>query len=318
MAALTIAPMTEHDLDEAAVLLARRHADHCSHQPLLDPAYANPDTARAAMAWDDDTSGAVARLGGELVGYLFGAPKPMGTWGPNVWVESAGIAVRDAETARDLYAAAAEEWVAQGHTAHYALVPAHDAELVDAWFRLGFGLQHQHAVRTPMPAPTPPPGVTIRAPMRADVPALIEIEMVLPAHQGASPVFSPGPPYTREDAAAEWEESFDDPRFTSFVAERDGVVLGSATGSSITVSSQHVGPARPDRAGFLGFAAVLPAGRGAGLGRALGAAVLGWADDEGYRSVVTDWRATNLLSSRTWPRLGFVPTFSRLHRVVGY
>jgi hypothetical protein len=149
-------------------------------------------------------------------------------------------------------------------------VPAHDAELVDAWFRLGFGLQHQHAVRTPMPAPTPPPGVTIRAPVRADVPALVEIEMVLPAHQGASPVFSPGPPYTREDAAAEWEESFDDPRFTSFVAERDGVVLGSATGSSITVSSQHVGPARPDRAASWDSQRCCPAGRGGGLGRALG------------------------------------------------
>jgi hypothetical protein len=27
---------------------------------------------------------------------------------------------------------------------------------------------------------------------------------------------------------------------------------------------------------------------------------------------------TNLLSSRTWPRLGFETTFLRLHRVLGY
>jgi hypothetical protein len=34
----------------------------------------------------------------------------------------------------------------------------------------------------------------------------------------------------------------------------------------------------------------------------------------GYRVAVTDWRATNLLSSRTWPRLGFRQSFLRLHR----
>ena len=37
--------------------------------------------------------------------------------------------------------------------------------------------------------------------------------------------------------------------------------------------------------------------------------MLDWAAAEGYAVVVTDWRATNLLSSRTWPKLGFRPTF---------
>jgi GNAT superfamily N-acetyltransferase len=80
----------------------------------------------------------------------------------------------------------------------------------------------------------------------------------------------------------------------------------------------HAGLSRPERAAFLGFAAVLTGSRGAGAGRALGEAVVSWAGEAGYRSVVTDWRATNLLSSRTWPRLGFRPTFHRLHRLVGY
>ena len=38
----------------------------------------------------------------------------------------------------------------------------------------------------------------------------------------------------------------------------------------------------------------------------------------GYGCVATDWRVTNLLSSRTWPRLGFAESFLRLHRLVGY
>ena len=63
---------------------------------------------------------------------------------------------------------------------------------------------------------------------------------------------------------------------------------------------------------------VRPDLQGRGLGRQLGAAVIDWAAAAGRMSVVTDWRVTNLLSSRTWPKLGFTPTFVRMHRVVGY
>ncbi|MGZ4469994.1 MAG: GNAT family N-acetyltransferase, partial [Nocardioidaceae bacterium] len=89
-------------------------------------------------------------------------------------------------------------------------------------------------------------------------------------------------------------------------------------GCALEKSRNHQGPNRPEHAGFLGFAAVLPEACGCGAGRALGEAVLSWSGEAGYRSCATDWRATNLLSSRTWPRLGFRPTFLRLHRVVGY
>ena len=40
------------------------------------------------------------------------------------------------------------------------------------------------------------------------------------------------------------------------------------------------------------------------------------ARDAGYPWVVTDWRMTNLTSSRAWPRLGFRPTFYRLFRAI--
>ena len=65
-------------------------------------------------------------------------------------------------------------------------------------------------------------------------------------------------------------------------------------------------------------ALVIGAARGLGAGRALGEAVLGWSHEAGHAACVTDWRATNLLSSRAWPRLGFRDTFWRLHRLVGH
>jgi GNAT superfamily N-acetyltransferase len=121
-----------------------------------------------------------------------------------------------------------------------------------------------------------------------------------------------------EECLAGWEEDFDDPAYTTFVAEFEGAVIGSSIGCSLELSSSHPPLTRPDHAGFLAFAAVFPQARGLGAGRALGEAVIAWTAQAGYDCVATDWRVTNLLSSRTWPRLGFAESFLRLHRLIGY
>ncbi len=115
---------------------------------MLPAAYEHPEQAREAIVQAlgfSDADGVAATRGGRLVGYLLGMRKG-DDWGPNVWVEPAGQAAEYAEDVRDLYAAAAARWVADGRTAHYAVVPATDAELVDAWFRLGFGHQHAYGI----------------------------------------------------------------------------------------------------------------------------------------------------------------------------
>lgn len=317
---LEIHPYGPEFLDDAARLLAQRHAAQRVGEPGLPVAYEQVDATREAIAElaTESASGAVATRGGEVVGYLVGTPRDDPTWGPNVWVEPAGHAVQVAEDVRDLYGFTAARWVEEGRTSHYAVAPARDDALVDAWFRLGFGQQHVHAIREAPTAPLTvlPAGVAIRSATRDDIPVLGALDVALPAHQHASPVFSGLAPPPVEEAIGEWEEDFDDSRFATFVAVVGGSVVGSAIGCPITVSGAHNGLARPDGAGFLGFAAVLPEARGAGVGRALGARVLDWAADEGYPWVVTDWRATNLLSSRTWPRLGFRPTFLRLFRAI--
>jgi GNAT superfamily N-acetyltransferase len=310
------------DVEAAGALLAQRHAAHRRAEPLLAARYEDPAVAAgqvAAAFAADDASGAVALESGQLVGYLLGAPKASPAWGPNIWVESAGLAVTSAELARDLYGAAAAGWVADGRTAHYVLVPTYDAALVDAWARLAFGQQHLHGIREPLrERPTSPPTVTMRAPRRTDIEELVAMDVMVPEHQALSPVFSAALPEPYETNVADWEELFDDPAYVNFVAEVDGVLVGEATGCSIEKSGAHVGPARPDSAGFLGFASVRPQSRGTGVGRALGETVLHWAGEAGYACVVSDWRVTNLLSSRAWPRLGFRPTFVRMHRLVGY
>ncbi|MGH3506742.1 MAG: GNAT family N-acetyltransferase [Nocardioidaceae bacterium] len=321
MGRVEVRAFEDADIADAGRLLARRHQRHRAAVPLLSTRYEDPDAAteEVAKAWAaEDSSGAVALAAGSTVGYLIGSPKG-DIWGPNVWIESAGQAVEEAEVVRDLYADAARRWYDEGRVAHYSLVPAQDEALLDAWYRLGFGQQQAHGIQPVPSAPVAPPDrVLVRPARRSDIPMLARLDVALPDHQGQSPVFSAGSTSTIEEAEAEWRDDFDNPDFTTFVAEVDGRVVGSTIASAIEKSASYVGPMRPHRAAFLGFAAVLPEARGLGAGRALGEQVLEWARQRGFASVVTDWRTTNLHSSRTWTRLGFRPVFLRLHRLIGH
>ena len=317
-----VRPFEASDLDAAADLLAARHRRHRLAEPLLDPAYEARGAARheieTLLAADFATAWA-ASAGGSLVGFVVGVSKDPATWGGNVWVEAAGHAATGPAVVRALYAVAAAAWVDAGRANHHVLVPATDEDLVEAWFGLDFGQQHLHAVREAPPASfgvVPKAGLFVRRAKRADLPALAELELVLPRHSRLAPVFSRLPIQPVEEVRVELERDFDDPRFTTFVAEAAGRVVGSATGCSLEVSSTNTSLIRPARSGFLGYAAVLPEARGLGVGRALGETILAWGRDAGYPTIATDWRSTNLEADGAWRGLGFRPTFRRLHRTI--
>src|SRR3954465_15695552 len=85
-------------LDGLAGLLAARHRAHRAVSPLLDPSWEDDARCRAEVATvlaSEGAAGAVAERDGVPVGYLLGGPKPGEVWGPNVWLESAGVARGD-------------------------------------------------------------------------------------------------------------------------------------------------------------------------------------------------------------------------------
>ena len=317
-----IRPIGSDDLDAAAALLADRHRRHRLVEPLLDPADEDPSAARAeiqALLEKEKAGGWVALRNDQLVGFIVGMSKDEKLWGPNVWVEPAGHAAADGEALRRLYAVAAAAWFDEGRKNHHVLVPASDEALVDAWFSLDFGQQHIHALRENPPASfgvVPRSELVIRPPSRDDIPALAELELVLPRHSPLSPLFSPVPIQPVEEVIAEIEEDWGSPDFTWFVAEHEGKVVGEAVGCSITKSGTNTGLMRPNGASFLGYAAVFPEARGVGAGRALGESFLAWSRDAGFASAFTDWRSTNLEADRMWRSVGFRPVFRRLHRLI--
>jgi len=298
-------------------VLSERHARHRRAEPLLPSAYEDPADARReieALRKKDRAVGVVAARAGTVAGYLTGAPGDDDVWGPNIWIELAGHAVDDAELVRDLYAAVATGWVEAGRTRHYAVVPATDAALVDSWFRLGFGQQQAYGISEI--APTEWPEAARKAEPR-DVDAMVDLAPKLPEHQLLSPVFSGrGLDMTREEIRADIDEDFRGDRVGSFVAERNGRLVGNFVVCPSELSSMHRGLAQPERSCYLAFAIVTPEARGTGAGLALTQACFAWAYEAGYETMVTDWRVTNLLASRFWPARGFRTSFLRLYRSI--
>ena len=300
----------------AASLLAARHRVHRAVEPLLSDRFEDPDATRGEVAslWaQEHSSGAVALRRGQVAGFLLGTRKSDRTWGANVWVESAGSATEEPELVRDLYALSSQRWVDEGRTRHYALVPALDDQ-VGAWFRLSFGAQQAHGIRE-VDARVWPPG-TRRAEPR-DVEALLELAPLISDHQALAPVFS----------GIDWDEDADELRamlaaevandeFGPLVVERDGRVVALFDLFPTEKGPMQGGLVQPDGAAELGFAVSLPDARGSGAGLALTEAAFAWAHEQGYATMVTDWRETNLLSSRFWPARGFRRSFLRLYRSI--
>lgn len=316
MRGVEIQPFSDKDVDAAAALLEKRHARHLEAEPLLR---SNADfRAEVEALWTgEEASGAVAMRDGELVGYLLGIRRDDAIWGPNVWIEPAGHAVEEPEIVRDLYGVAAANWVEEGRHRHYALVPASDRDLVDAWFRLSFGAQHAMGIQeTPEAPDSLTTDIEVRRAEAADLETAMAHGAVLPDHQGRSPVFGGHPMPTDDELRAEIIGELADPEIATFIAEREGRSLGSLVMVPAKKSSMHSSLARPERAALLGFAATIPEARGLGAGLALTNAGLDWAREKGYPVVVTDWRETNLLSSRFWPARGFRRTFLRLYRSI--
>src|SRR5262245_48689404 len=213
MPALEIQPFSEEHIPDAAALLEERHDRHRAAEPGL-PANVDYGAEIEALWAMDERSGTVAIRNGELVGYLLGAHRDVESWGSNIWVEYAGHAVREPEIVRDLYAAAAEEWASRGRDAHYALVPATDPQLVDAWFRLSFGAQHAAAIQETLESfADPPPNVAVRPAVAEDVDAATALHLELPRHQDRSPVFStlPAPAGITDEDREEFQSEVDDP-----------------------------------------------------------------------------------------------------------
>lgn len=313
MQEIEIVPLGDEHLPAAARLLGERHARHREAEPLLPEI----DDFRGQIERDLDhegASGLVALRGDEPVAYLIGRLED----DPAIeerrgFVDFAGCAASEPEAVRDLYAALAPRWVAAGCPRHAVTIPATDEALIDAWLRLAFGVQFMWAVRETAALKPVAADVEIREGTQDDLDDVAAFDRGLMELQAGSPSFSGYAVPELDELREEWSDTWDDPElFRHFVAERDGRAVGHAL-----LYNRPAGDLRvPAKNIDLAHAFTVTDARGSGVGLALVAHALSWAHEHGYRSMTTDWRSVNLLSSRFWPRRGFRPQYFRLYRRV--
>lgn len=303
-----IVPFSDEHLDGAARLLEARHRRHRGAEPLL-PAELDY-RAEIEREWrQDGASGAAALAAGEVVGYLVGRVRD-DHLGRSLWSYVTGHASTDAELTRDLYAAAASRWVADGLTQHFVFVPPFE-DLIDPWFRLSFGASAALAIRETGAEPTEAPGVVIRDGTQDDIEAAARLDRAMSEHMLHGPSFSGIELMSDDEYVDDWRGTWDDPAYRHFVAARDGRIVGH-----ILLFRRPPDLRVPTDSIDLAAASTDPAVRGSGVGVALTHHVLAWARDNGIPVMITDWRMTNLLASRFWPARGFRPTFLRLYRSI--
>jgi GNAT superfamily N-acetyltransferase len=298
MPSLEIHPLSEFR-GQAARLLAARYRAQQTAEPLL------PDVEDFHAHVPE--GGHVATRGAEAVAYLAGAvdeERRMARW------LFAGHAATEVEALADLFALQAEQF---GVSRFMLTVPATSRDLVDAWFRLGFGCQAVWAVREVEPLPRVEFEGSIRLATEEDAEPIADLDDALHAHQQASPSFSEVTPLPRRERIREAIDLLGRPEtYTIFAAERGRRVVGV-----LVLYRRPEGDLRvPERNIDLSFAATRDDVRGTGVGLALTAHAFNWACERGFRSMTVDWRSVNLLSSRFWPRRGFRPQYLRLYRAV--
>lgn len=308
MARLEILAFTDEHLDDAALLLAERHARHRAAEPLLPEI--RDFREHLEREWrTEGASGAVAVENGETVGYLIGQSRNDAI-GPHIWSHIAGNAVRTPELARDLYRVAAERWVEEGLTRHFVFVPAVE-DLIVPWFRLSFGASAALATRETTLEPAVDAGATIRRSTPDDLEAAAALDRLLGQHLVLPPSYGGLPVPVLREYVDDWRDTWEEEQYTHFVAERDDRIVGH-----LLLYRRPADLRVPPDSIDLANAATEPDTRGSGVGLALTAHALAWAHEHGYPTMITDWRMTNLEASRFWPRRGFRETFLRLYRSI--
>jgi|HubBroStandDraft_1064217.scaffolds.fasta_scaffold26031_2 ribosomal protein S18 acetylase RimI-like enzyme len=307
MSVLEIVPFGEEHVPSAARLLADVHSAHRHFEPLLPE---RVDFEQQVVKEFENGSGTAAVTGDEVVGYLIGR-RAENAVGAYVWSDIAGQAVREPTLVLDLYAKAATRWTEEGLTRHFVFVPPAPS-LLDPWFRISFAISGAVAIRdtTETDSDRMPAGVLVRPSTPADLPDIARLAAVLQAELNAPPSFSGFPVVSEEQHLEEWAGTWDDDRRVHFVAERGGRVVGHVLLERPTAVDLRT----PENSVDLSVATTDPAARGSGAGVAMTTHVLAWAREAGCTTMTTDWRISNLLAARFWPRRGFRVAFHRLYR----
>lgn len=317
MGFIHILPFEDQHVPQAATLLAQRHRQERVGSPLLPQTFEQPQAARKALEAARNrprVTGFAAMDADRLLGFLIGYETATTLMGRTAWIPLAGHAAEDPEIYHELYAALAKVWVRRGIFDHYVMAAASNRAALDKWFALSFGMQQAYGL-LPLEQFNQPEraiaGLTIRRANPDDKAIAAELSSTNVVYQMDAPVFAPSPPEQLDEVRDGYVEALEDDSifFLAFLN-------GEAAGYQIyyPAETDDTTMMQPPNTIELPAGGTRPGYRGQGIGSALTRHALLQARAAGYAYCLTDWRTTNPLASRFWPKIGFVPVAYRLTR----
>jgi GNAT superfamily N-acetyltransferase len=214
---------------------------------------------------------------------------------------------------RQMYAAIADRWLANGCFLHAITLYPHESEAIEAWFSVGFGLavldalQPLDAAHEPASA-RPAASIDVRQGGPGDVDAVAPLELALERHLAASPAYLP---LLIEGGRRGWESWLEDESHALWLAFQEDQAVGYLR---FEPSEGLVLPTASDRTVAITGAFTREDVRGQGIGTALLRRGFEWARMAGYTHCSVDCESANLPGSRFWLGSGFVPVCRSLMR----
>jgi ribosomal protein S18 acetylase RimI-like enzyme len=262
------------------------------------------ETAAALMLLDDS----------RLVGFVIGVVARDEIWGDSGRVNAGcwGIDGSRKELLAYLYQKIAEEFVKQKIKQHYFQVWDNDREILDILSDLGFAKEQTYAA---LKLPCEPEfrmktsPFLVRKAYSTDKEQLSQFSRLIAEYQMKTPCFASAPQPYLEALDDGFRGFLEDSEADVYVVEEKRRLIGYQAYYETEESLVN-----PPGSVELAVSGISEEDRGRGAGRMLTLFSLEQQQLAGYSFAVTDWRCANLLSSRFWKQVGFVPTFHRLIR----
>jgi GNAT superfamily N-acetyltransferase len=307
------------DTGAAAQLLSARHRRDRTRDPRLPQAFEDPGTCRQQVEHAFDTSGwygAAASIDGRPAGFLIMTPQltPSTSFLANFFPPrgaSAGYGAHAAaeeaayDVYRELYAACAEHFVAQGFFDHSVSIPARDREAHRAFASLSFGQTMACAVRDVAPVERPAAAVSLHQGGAEDLDVVMTLAEELTLHHAKPPIMNP---YIRESdpAARDFQKNLlADPAANAHWVAYDG---DRPVGMNSFMQPFFLSPMTvPDKTVYLFQGIVAEDARVSGVGSAVLSRGVSWARDQGYQHVALHFATANLSGAKFWQSSGFQP-----------
>lgn len=306
------------DIAQAARLLANRHARERRAFPALKAAYEDEAHAERILRnmYDNEyVIGLCAYENSALKGYILSDIREEPALGRRAFVRYEGMAVADGESAelfRAMYAHISQTWLAHGALSHYAMVPAGETAVVEAWLKLCFSYQQVYGIaELRRRAARDINGVRVRQADKRDGEALKDISSLIFSHQAGAPTYAPVPPERMLDIREGYGELPEDAERVTLLALAGEELLEfvcAETGADD--ENMYV----PENSAEISICGIVERARGKGIGGMLARHMQNRLIDDGFTNVITDWRIANLNSSNFWPKQGFAPIAYRMFR----